>query len=99
MLLAFLFLTPVFASATDYVVTVGTDKTLYNSGTTITISGTVTPAPPSGTYVTISVTGPNGILTDHLSAAVGVSGSYSATSVAGTAEVVHTRLKQSGQQM
>jgi len=58
MLLAFLFLTPVFASATSYAVTVGTDKTLYNPGTTITISGTVTPAPPAGTYVTISVTDP-----------------------------------------
>jgi len=77
MLLAFLLLTPVFASATSYTLTVGTDKTIYNVGSNITISGTVSPTPPAGSYVTISVTDPNGILTGHLSAAVGATGSYS----------------------
>jgi hypothetical protein len=82
LLITFLLFAPLFASATSYQLSVTTDKAVYNPGATITISGAVTPAPPSGTYVTISITSPLKALADHLSAPVGSDGTYSGTSVA-----------------
>jgi len=79
MLLAFLLFAPVFASATSYTLSVKTDKALYNSGNTINVSGSVSPAPSAGTAVGLKVTSSAGTLVDINQATVGSNGTYSAT--------------------
>jgi len=79
MLLAFLLFAPVFASATSYTLSVKTDKALYNSGNTINVSGSVSPAPSAGTAVGLKVTSSAGTLVDLTQASVGSDGSFSAT--------------------
>jgi hypothetical protein len=81
MLMAFLFLAPMAAFAQSGSVTVTTDQPSYQPGATITVSGTVTPAPTaSGTYVGISITTPTGVVADANEFEVAAStGAYSGT--------------------
>jgi len=82
MLLAFLFLAPVVASATSYSLSIKTDKALYNSGDTINISGNVSASGgslPAGTAVGLKITSSAGTLVDINQASVGSNGAYSAT--------------------
>jgi len=81
-LVAFLFLVPVFANATSYTLTVKTDQSSYATGATVTVSGTVTPAPAAGTAVGISVISPSGAQVAFISPQV-TAGSYSGTFVTG----------------
>jgi hypothetical protein len=90
MLFAFLLLSPVFASATSYTLTVSADKSIYNSGNTITISGSVSPAPPTGSYVGLKITNAGGTLVDVGQASVGPTGSYSTTFTASYAAGTYT---------
>ncbi|HZW55660.1 MAG TPA: MG2 domain-containing protein [Nitrososphaerales archaeon] len=84
-LMVFLLLSPVFAAAASYQVTVTTDKSIYNPGQTMTVSGTVTSTGtlPSGTAVSLKITSPVGTLLDFGQASVGASGTYSTTFVVG----------------
>jgi hypothetical protein len=81
MFMAFLLLAPLAAFAQTGTVTVTTDQTSYQPGATITVSGTVTPAPTlSGTYVGISITTPTGVVADANEFAVAAStGTFSGT--------------------
>lgn len=90
MLFAFLLLSPVFASATSYTLTVSADKSIYNSGNTITVSGSVSPAPPTGSYVGLKITNAGGTLVDVGQASVGPTGSYSTTFTASYAAGTYT---------
>jgi len=83
MLMAFLLFAPFFAAATTYTISVSTDKSIYNSGATITVSGSVSPAPPSGTATTLQVKNSGGTLVDFGQGNVGPTGSFSATFVVG----------------
>jgi len=86
-LVVFLFLVPLVSHAAGTSVTVATDKSYYAGAATITVSGTVTPAPGvSGTNVAISITSPNGQLAgvNQFSVNSGT-GAYSGTFVAGGA--------------
>jgi len=82
-LMAFLLFAPFFAAATTYTLSVTTDKTIYNAGATITVSGSVSPAPPSGTATTIQIKNSAGTLVDFGQASVGPSGTFTTTFVAG----------------
>jgi hypothetical protein len=83
MLMAFLFLAPLAAHAAGSV-TVGTDKTYYAGAATITVSGTVSPAPGvTGTNVAITIVGPTNSQVYANQFAVGSTGSYTGTLVAG----------------
>lgn len=88
MLLAFLLLAPLAAHAASSTITVSTDKSYYygpNGAATVSISGTVTPAPGvTGTNVAYTVVSPGGA--QVIVGQTGVdatSGSYSATFVTG----------------
>jgi hypothetical protein len=85
MLIAFLFLAPLASYAAAPTVTVSTDKAFYPQGTeTITVSGTVSPAPTSsGSYIGVSITGPTGAQVDANEFAVSTTGAYSGTFTTG----------------
>jgi len=65
-ILSLICLTPLASHAASSAVTIKTNQSSYPAGTeTITVSGNVTPVPgQSGTFVAISITSPNGALTD-----------------------------------
>jgi len=84
MFIAFLFLVP-FAAFAAGSVTVTTDKSSYAGTATITVSGTVTPAPGvSGTSVAVKIAGPSGSTVDANQFLISAStGTYSGTFVTG----------------
>jgi prefoldin subunit 5 len=79
LLAAFLILSPAFASAaTTYTLTVQTTNTSYTAGQSVTVTGTVTPAPGAGTEVGIQVSNPLSTLVSTAAATVnGATGAYS----------------------
>jgi hypothetical protein len=84
MFIAFLFLTPLTSFAAGSV-TLSTDKTTYAVDATITVNGTVTPAPGiSGTSVAVTILTPSGTTADANQFAVNPStGAYGGTFVTG----------------
>ncbi len=65
-------------------ITVTTDKSMYFNTSTIHVSGNVTPPPPSGNFVGLSVKSPAGSVIDSASASVSATtGAYSASFVTG----------------
>jgi hypothetical protein len=87
-LVAFLFLAPLATAAASYTVTISspTAGSFVPSGTPITVSGTVSPAPSSsGTYIGISIVQPNGQTADANEFAVAMStGDFNGTFTPGS---------------
>src|SRR5579872_4199768 len=87
MFIAFLFLAPLATYAASSTVTVTTDKTFYAAGTdTIHVSGTISPAPGvSGTFVAVSISGPNGagVVDENEFAVNSATGAFNGTFVTG----------------
>jgi len=62
LLAALLILTPALASAATGTITVQTNALSYTTGQTITITGTVSPAPSGTPELIVQVTGPSGVV-------------------------------------
>ena len=85
MLIAFLFLAPLVAHAQSPSVTITTDKSAYAGTETITVSGTVSPAPGvSGTNVAVTILSPQGATVDANQFSVNsATGAYTGTFTTG----------------
>jgi len=83
LLAAFLVLGPVAALGATSTMTLQTNASSYSSGQSVTVSGTITPAPTIASAVVVTTFGPNGVADTGTAAVQTGTGTFSYTFVAG----------------